>query len=117
MKLTDEQIAEICHENNRAYCHALGDYSQPAWKHLPKEIKDSILDGIDFHLANPDASPEASHKNWMKLKLENKWKVGPVKDVHKKEHPNLRPYGELPKEERAKDIIFSALVNTLKGIK
>jgi hypothetical protein len=53
----------------------------------------------------------------MKLKLENKWKVGPVKDVHKKEHPNLRPYGELPKEERAKDIIFSALVNTLKGIK
>lgn len=116
MKLTYEQIAEICHENNRAYCHAFGDYSQPAWKFLPKEIQDSVINGVEFHLANPDASPEASHNNWMKLKLENKWKVGPKKDVLKKEHPNLRPYNELPDEERAKDILFSDLVSVLKGI-
>jgi hypothetical protein len=116
MKFTNEQIAEICHENNRAYCHAFGDYSQPAWKYVPQEIKDSIVNGVEFHLKNPDASPEASHKQWVKIKLENKWKVGPVKDVAKKEHPNLRPYSELSDVERGKDIVFSALVNTLKGI-
>lgn len=114
--LTYTQIAEICHENNRAFCQAFGDYSQPAWKYLPLEIQKSVVDGVEFHVKNPDASPQASHENWMKYKLANKWQVGPVKDVAKKEHPNLRPYSELPKEERAKDIIFGALVNTLKGI-
>lgn len=114
--LSYEKIAEICHENNRAYCHAFGDYSQPAWKLLPKEIQDSVVNGVEFHIKNPDASPKASHENWMKIKLENKWKVGPVKDIEKKEHPNLRPYGELPAVERGKDIVFAALVNTLRTL-
>lgn len=114
MKLTYEQIAEMAHENNRAYCHALGDYSQSPWRMLPKEIKDSAIDGVTFHIANPDATPEQSHKNWLAFKKEQGWVYGPVKDMEKKEHPCFVPYGELPLEQRVKDFLFAAVVDTLK---
>lgn len=35
MALTALQIAQVCHEVNRAYCQALGDDSQPAWDDAP----------------------------------------------------------------------------------
>lgn len=114
MKLTFEQIAEVCHENNRAYCHAIGDYSQPSWNHLPNDIRDSAIDGVTFHLKNPDSSPEQSHNNWLKFKKEQGWKHGLVKDAMKKEHPCFCAYSELPLEQRVKDFLFAAVVDTLK---
>lgn len=114
MKLTHEQIAEMCHENNRAYCHALGDYSQAPWRMLSEELRTSAIHGVSFHLAHPDATPEDSHKSWMKEKTENGWKYGPVKDLVKKEHPCFVPYGQLPIEQRVKDYLFTAIVDTLK---
>ena len=114
MKLTYEQIAEACHEANRAYCHAHGDYSQLPWRMVPANIKQSALDGVTFHLAHPDSSPDQSHENWLKFKEADGWTYGPIKDSDKKVHPCMVPYGELPVEQRAKDYIFSALVDTLK---
>lgn len=114
MKLTPLQIAEACHEANRAYCHALGDYSQAPWRFLPENIKGSAVDGVEYHIQHPDASPEQSHENWSKFKIQDGWVYGPVKDAEKKQHPCLVPYGELPIEQRAKDYIFSALVDILK---
>lgn len=114
MKLTHEEIAEICHEANRSFCHAFGDYSNPPWGFLSPEMKASTINGVEFHLANPDVSPAASHENWMKSKTLAGWKYGAEKSILKKEHPNLVPYGSLPQQERAKDIIFSDMVNTLK---
>lgn len=114
MKLTALQIAEACHEANRAYCHAVGDYSNLPWRMVPENIKNSVIDGVEFHLANPDASPDQSHANWLKFKQEDGWVYGPVKDAEKKQHPCMVPYGQLPVEQRAKDYIFSALADTLK---
>lgn len=114
MKLTYDQIAEVCHENNRAYCHALGDYSLLPWSMTPANIKQSAIDGVTFHLANPDASPEQSHKNWLAFKVADGWKYATVKDADKKEHPCMVPYGQLPLEQRVKDFLFSAAVDTLR---
>ena len=113
MKLTTEQIAETAHEANRAYCHSLGDYSQLPWRLMSKDHQEVVTNGVEFHLKNPDASPRLSHENWLKKKKEQGWVYGTEKNEELKTHPCMRPYNELPPEQRTKDFIFSAVVATL----
>lgn len=110
----NEHIAKVCHEVNKAYCEALGDMSQPSWSEAPEWQRESARAGVAFHRAG-DHGPEASHENWMKQKLAEGWKHGPVKDPQKKEHPCLVPFSELPPEQKAKDFLFRAVVHALRG--
>jgi len=105
------KVAEVCHEANRAYCATIGDMSQPAWVDAPDWQRESAIKGVRFHNENPNASPSASHEEWAKLKWEDGWKYGPVKDAEKKTHPCLLPYGQLPVEQRQKDYLFRAIVH------
>lgn len=114
-KLTKEEVALLCHEANRAYCLALGDDSQPAWKDAPEWQKASALAGVDLHSSGGEVGPDASHRAWMALKEADGWKYGPVKDAEKKEHPCMVPFSELPVEQQAKDYIFAAIVRTAVG--
>jgi hypothetical protein len=109
-----DDIAKVCHEANRAYCNALGDYSQPIWDKAPMWQKDSAVDGVKFKINNPDASPSSQHDNWLEEKRKEGWKYGPIKDSIKKEHPCFLPYNDLPKEQKAKDILFGSIVLALK---
>lgn len=109
-----DHIASVCHGVNRAYCLALGDGSQPEWKDAPEWQKDSARKGVQFHLDNPDATPENSHEEWLKVKLADGWTYGEVKDVEKKTHPCFRPYRELPRDQRVKDYLFRAVVHALR---
>lgn len=104
-------VAQFCHEVNRAYCQALDDYSQPSWEDAPDWQQQSAINGVEFHIANPDASPEASHANWLAEKLADGWTYGVVKDPEAKTHPCCVPYYDLPVEQRAKDYIFRAIVH------
>jgi len=52
----------------------------------------------------------------LKVKEADGWKYGPVKDAEKKEHPCFRPYNLLPRDQKAKDYIFRAIVHALTGI-
>ncbi len=63
----------------------------------------SQKNGLDFFLKSPNSTPEQNHENWMKFRLADGWKLGPVKDEDKKEHPDLIPYDELPEVEKMKD--------------
>lgn len=110
-----EEIARVCHEVNRAYCQALGDNSQPPWEEAEDWMKTSAMNGVDLHMSNPEAGPEASHESWMAEKEATGWKFGPVKDAAKKEHPCMVPFEELPKEQQAKDFIFRSVVHALAG--
>lgn len=111
-----EDIAKVCHEANRAYCAALGDVSQPAWDDAPKWQRKSAVAGVEFHLANPDASPSASHESWLAEKERDGWKYGPVKNPDAKEHPCFMPFSALPIEQQAKDVLFKSVVDALKAM-
>jgi len=111
--MTVEQIARVCHETNRSYCETLGDHSQLPWASAPNWQRTSAINGVRFHMDNPDAKPSASHDEWLKEKKATGWKYGPTKDAEKKEHPCFVPYDELPVEQQAKDALFIAVVHAL----
>lgn len=111
--MNPKKIAKVCHEVNRAYCQSLGDNSQPPWEDAPEWMKKSALDGVMLHKIYPDTTPEQSHENWMKKKREDGWVYGKVKDASKKIHPCMVPYRMLPSQQKAKDYIFTAIVQQL----
>lgn len=108
-----EKIAMICHEANRAYCKSIGDDSQLEWKDAPEWQKQSAINGVQFHINNPDSKPSHSHESWLKEKEETGWKYGPIKDPGKKEHPCFVPYDKLPDEQKKKDALFLSIVRAL----
>lgn len=108
-----ELIARMCHETNRAYCEACGDYSQPTWESAPDWQKQSAIQGVLFHVDHPDAKPCDSHNNWLAEKQAAGWKYGPVKDAEKKEHPCMVDYDDLPFEQQTKDYLFAAVCDAL----
>lgn len=112
--MNKENIAQVAHEINKAYCESIGDNSQTSWAEAPEWQKGSAIAGVFFHLDNPDAPPSASHESWMKQKTEEGWKYGEVKDAEKKEHPCYVPYDQLPTEQKSKDFLFKQTVHSLK---
>lgn len=106
-------VASVAHEVNRAYCAFLFDYSQLPWADASDGIKASARSGVEFHLANPDAGPDASHNAWMAHKVAAGWVFGPVKDEAAKTHPCIVPFEELPPEQQVKDHLFRAVVHAL----
>lgn len=108
--ITINKIAKICHEANRAFCEALGDFSQPPWEEAPDWQKSSAINGVLFNLDRPLAAPSASHDSWLKEKVENGWKFGPIKNAETKEHPCIVPFKDLPIEQQTKDHLFKAIV-------
>lgn len=109
-------IAMLCHSINAAYCQSLGDESQLAWEDTLDSQQQSLIAGVEMHLANPQATPEQSHESWYKQKEAEGWIYGEVKDLEKKEHPCFLPYDELPLEQKAKDYLFRATVHLMKDL-
>lgn len=109
------EIAQVCHEVNRSYCHAIGDHTQLPWDQALDWQRESAIKGVEFHIANQDSKPSNSHESWLAEKLAAGWKYGPVKDAEKLEHPCCVPYDELPREQQAKDYLFLAVVRSLES--
>jgi hypothetical protein len=105
-----EQIARVCHEVNRAYCVSLGDDSQVPWQDAPDWQRTSAMNGVRGHLSGVISSPEQAHEAWLAEKQATGWTYGPVKDPAAKTHPCIRPYADLPVEQRTKDALFGAVV-------
>lgn len=107
-------IAKTCYNVNKAYCETLGDMSQPEWDLALEWQKESVLNGVEFHLSNPDSKPCDSHDNWMAEKEKDGWVYGVEKNPEKKEHPCMIPYDELPIEQQTKDALFIAVVRSFE---
>ena len=108
--MNNEQIAQLCHEANRAYCQSIGDDSQPAWSDAPDWQKQSALLGVQLH-ASGDHGAEASHESWMKQKLDDGWEYGAEKNPEAKQHPCLVPFSMLPPQQQMKDYLFRSVVH------
>jgi hypothetical protein len=108
------QIAKVCYEVNKTYCESIGDMSQVSWEEAPQWQKDSVINGVKFHLENPNSKPCDSHNNWMAEKLKDGWKFGKVKNPDTKEHPCMVAYEELPKEQQTKDALFITIIRALQ---
>lgn len=113
--LTKAEIARVAHEVNRAYCQSIGDHSQLPWECAPQWQKDSAVNGVEFHQKNPHVPASASHENWLRVKVADGWKYGPVKDPAKKEHPCMVSFADLPQEQKVKDHLFQAVVHALSS--
>ena len=110
MTMNIETVARIAHEVNRVYCMSIGDHTQPVWDDAPAWQKASAIAGVEYHIANPDSTPEDSHISCMAQKTADGWKYGPVKDPEKKEHPCMKAYSLLPFDQQMKDYLFHAVV-------
>lgn len=106
------KCAEIAYEVNKVYSKSIGDDSFGPWEDAPQWQKDTLINGVIFHLSNPDAGPSASHDNWLKEKVDNGWVYGDIKDPDKKTHPCILPYDDLPESQKLKDSFFIAVVKT-----
>jgi len=111
--MTTEQIAQVAHEANRAYCAARGDFSQSAWEEAPEWQKASARLGVQRILDGTISTPEESHLGWLSHKQDQGWVYGPVKDPDAKTHPCMVPYDQLPPEQREKDSVFFSTVMAL----
>jgi hypothetical protein len=113
--MSPDAIAEVCHEANRAITRHTKDVPvQPEWSAAPEEMRTSCIGGVEWRLANPDAPASAQHDEWMRAKLADGWKLGPVKDAERKEHPALIPYEQLSDDVKRKDAVFTAIVLALR---
>jgi hypothetical protein len=113
--MTTEKIAKVCHEVNKAYCDSIGDHSQKSWEEAEQWQRDSAIKGVEYALANPDATPESQHEAWSTDKIADGWVYGPEKNPEKKEHHCLVPYNQLPEKQRSKDYLFRAVVFSLRS--
>lgn len=114
MSITTYEIAEICHEANRAYCHIIND-AMPAraWDDETDTLRESAIHGVQAIIKNPVITPEQLHEKWLADKRGTGWVWGPNKDEKMKTHPCFLPYAELPAEQKVKDHLFRAIALTL----
>lgn len=110
--ISDEAVAHICHEANRAYCARIGDPVALPWEAFGSDNQLVTIDGVGHaRRGNP---PEAMHESWRVAREGQGWVFGPVLDRGAKIHPNLIPYDQLPAAQQRKDALFLAIVRALQ---
>lgn len=109
---TDEEIARVAHEANRAWQVVTGDPApSPSWDDAPEWQRSSAIDGVRH--ARDGATAEQLHQTWSDFKTGDGWVYGPVKDEPSRTHPCLVPYADLAPEQHRKDDLFQAIVTAL----
>lgn len=109
---TIEAAAKAAHMVNRAYRNALGQAPGLPWIQAPRHVQDTVIDSVRLILEDPTTGPEVLHQRW----LDNMraagwtWGQGPRICIEHKKHPGLISWEQLPPWERAKDVIFGAVV-------
>lgn len=112
LNTSDEDVAHVCHDANRALQIITGDPApSPSWENAPEWQRISAIEGV--RLARQGLSPEQLHEAWCDHKLATGWTFGLVKDEAARTHPCLVPYQHLPVEQRAKDDLFRGIVTAL----
>lgn len=112
VKYSDEDVAQVIHAANTVVQTLAGDI-QPSmpWHSETDELRESVIEGV--RRARNGETPEQLHQSWVTFKAAHGWVYGPVKDAGARTHPCMRPYWDLPAEQRVKDRVFHAIVAAL----
>lgn len=110
---SDEDIARIAHEANRAICEAVNDRSQKPWDETPDNIRASTLGIVRECRSDPNYSPVTSHNRWLDDRERDGWVWGEVKDNFRKTNPAMVPFDVLPVEQRIKAFVFVGIVRAM----
>ncbi len=105
-----EAIAIEAHNQNAVYCDSIGDSTQTTWSQATEGIRKSAVIGVINIILEPEMTPEMSHDNWVRYKLEQGWGYGEVKSVENKTHPCIVSWKMLSLEQQKKDNLFIELV-------
>lgn len=62
-----------------------------------------------------EAIAENAHEVWAVTRRSEGWTYGPLRDDHKKQHPDMLPYNRLPESEKEYDRVMA--MNTIKLVK
>jgi hypothetical protein len=109
---SDEQVARVCHEANKALQYIHGDPSPSLpWDCEPAEMRESAVEGV--RQVRRGCTPRQLHESWVVTKREQGWVYGPEKDPAAKMHPCMVPYDDLPQTQKDKDQLFLMIVTAL----
>jgi RyR domain len=112
--MTDEDIARVCHEANRALQIAQGEpVVSVHWDEKSDWRQELSVSGVRRYRAGE--TPEQVHAAWVERLTAEGWTLGDGKDPLAKTHPCLLPWRELPPEQQVKDLLFAAIVRVLAG--
>jgi len=106
----EELIAKTCHAAHLAYSNTHGLKTQPAWKDVEKSHKDAMFSSIKNIMSGVLKSPEDSHKNFIKMKLDAGWIYGKEYSIENKTNPRLVKFEELNIHDVARGVIFHSIV-------
>lgn len=115
MAMTNEQIAQVCHEADRAYLKSTSPKGKdllPTWSKASAERKALILAYVEYLLANPDATQSTIHDIWMQRKTDASWTYGTTLNKAEKKDPALVAYDQLPEKRRAR---YQLMINVIKS--
>lgn len=112
MTYTDEEVARVVHEANRALQDIDGDECpSPPWASEDPAVRALTVRGVA--LARAGLPAEALHDAWCDGKRAQGWVYGPIKDRLARTHPCLLPYCLLPERQQAKDRLLRAIAGAL----
>lgn len=79
-------------------------------------VKAGLIHAIQDIVENPELTGEDMHRRWLEDKEAKGWVFGAQKDPVAKTHPCIRPYSELPPEQRVKDDIVLVVTREFFGL-
>jgi len=108
-------IAKVVHSANRAYVDAIGGRAfNPTWEEVGEEQRQGQIEAIKSLIIEP-RTPQTSHEIWCVAREKEGWTKDIKYDYHRKTHPNLVPYDQLPFEEQFKDHLFMGIASIFVG--
>lgn len=113
MNLKVRDLAKICYEAVKSYAETQNDHHHRRWNNLAEEHKQTLVDGVLFHITNPEAGPEAAHLMRCSHLMEKGWRWGPVKAIEDRQSPLLVAFDNLSGVQQMKYLIFCTMAVNL----